>query len=136
YSCTNKVVLFVGQPIYEMDKTGEYKITEHIRTVNKLIDKLDVDYFFPHPRENNFLSVKNKYIETVKVFEDFFFERYSQNTDYVIYTFFSGAVISLIGLPNVKINLIKIKDFPTDLSNIYEMMQDNFNFSIVEVEND
>ncbi|MCT8619615.1 glycosyltransferase family 52 protein, partial [Glaesserella parasuis] len=80
--------------------------------------------------------VKNKYIETVKVFEDFFFERYSQNTDYVIYTFFSGAVISLIGLPNVKINLIKIKDFPTDLSNIYEMMQDNFNFSIVEVEND
>lgn len=69
------------------------------------------------------------------LFEDFFFETYSQNTEYVIYTFFSGSVISLIGLPDVKINLIKIKDFLTDLNSIYEMMKDNFNFSSIEVKN-
>lgn len=129
----NKMRLFVGQPIYEMDHTKKYGIAEHANFINHLISNLNIDYFFPHPREKNFLTEKNKYINSIKIFEDFFFEEYSPDIQYTVYTFFSGSVLSIGHLPNIQIYLIKIKDFPTDLGHIYEMMKINFNLPTIEI---
>lgn len=126
------VSIFIGQPIYEMDKTQQYTMSKHCVFVNSLMKELNIDFFIPHPRESNYLEEQKLYVDTEKIFEDYFFEIYDPTVQYRVYTFFSGSVLSIKNLPNVEVTLIKIKNFPTNLDDLYEVIL-KFNTAIIEV---
>lgn len=123
--------LFLGQPIYEMDTTRTYDKAKHKHLIIKLAQSLEIDYFIPHPREEYYLELEDKYIDTPMIFEDYFFNKYDSNVKYKVYTFFSGAVLSLTSLPNVEVVLIRISNFPIDLDKIYTMMM-GFGLPVIE----
>ncbi|WP_166169765.1 glycosyltransferase family 52 [Acinetobacter sp. SA01] len=107
---TNTITIFVGQPIADPLYS---KIPE-------IIKKLNVDYYFPHPRESEKFSGID-YINTVKIFEHYIIDFILEHKCKVkIYGFFSTVLINLKGIKNIEI----ISVFNSELMKKYYMQYD------------
>lgn len=86
--------IFLGQPFYISDK-------ENVELISKLVEDLGIDFYIPHPREE--YSIKNvRYVFSELIFEDLFNKDFI-NENCEIYTFCSGAILSLLGGGNTKL---------------------------------
>ena len=114
--CPNRILL--GQPVTEFVKTDN-----PAAYVEQVIKDKNIDYYFPHPREEFEISDKSKVVKSPLLFEDYFAE-FLSDKPCVIYTFFSTTIVSLYNLPNVKAivlrphNLIPAKRW----TDTYEML--------------
>ncbi|QLB17520.1 hypothetical protein A6B40_07945 [Mannheimia varigena] len=120
---------FLGQPIYQFDLELYNKISQYI-------NKFDIDYYFPHPRED-IVHLKENYINIIKtelIFEDFLIEKLKQNNcKFKVYTLFSGSILNIANFPNVEVYAIKPKSIPEDISSIYEIFV-NSGVTLIEEE--
>ena len=90
------VRLFIGQPV------GEFTdIKDEAEYVDRIIKDKNIDYYFPHPREEFEISNKSKVVNSALLFEDYYATHFSDR-QCVVYTFFSTTIFSLYGLNNVK----------------------------------
>ena len=126
--------IFLGQPIYNLDISGSYTAEMHYTLLANILDKCKIQYYFPHPKEILEMKFKNtEVIDTCKIFEDYFFENYRLDVKYIIYTFFSGSVLSVVNLPNVNVVLFRVKDFPVDVDVYNQILSLGFDISTVDV---
>lgn len=103
--------------------TAEKKLKE---TSEKAVEHFKIKYTTLHPRQtyklDNAITLKSKLI-----IEDYLLEEIKKNpnTQYEIYTFFSGAALTLKDFPNVKVYAIKPKSFPSNywLSPVYDLFK-------------
>ncbi|AHG76947.1 glycosyltransferase family 52 [Mannheimia varigena] len=129
-SIDRKISIFIGQPIYEaiagkMDR-------DNVELISRVIEKYQVDFYFPHPREN--YKIPNvSYIETSLIFEDYILEYMKANpgSHITLYNFLSGAALNLIGLPNLSVVCIKPDNLNEFWYGMYEMFENNQNISMV-----
>lgn len=128
----DKISILLGQPIYELydEFSGRDKDVKNIEFLETIIRKFGIKYYYPHPRERYVLG-SVEYIYSKMVFEDYFSKELCDK-DCIIYTFFSGAVLSIIDLDNVEVVSLKPKDFPTRLIDNYRLMKE-FGIPIIEV---
>ncbi|MCT8778716.1 glycosyltransferase family 52 protein, partial [Glaesserella parasuis] len=91
--------------------------------------KYDIDYYFPHPRED-FVIAGINYINTEKILEDYIISGLENGYRYVVYTFFSGAVIALSNMESVEIISLKLN--APDLEKYYSIMIDIENVKIID----
>lgn len=125
------VKILLGQPLYEISSELDYDYT------NKVINKLNVDFYFPHPRENltKFENVNNvEILKTNLIFEDFVVDFMRKNSDVAleIYSFTSSAAINCSGLDNVKIFFIYENIINEVNSDIYKIIM-NLNFRLINI---
>lgn len=99
-STEKSISILLGQPIYPEDE-------RNIALANKVIERFDIQYYLPHPREK--YSLKNvEYINTHLIFEDYIFQQ-SQQAKYKVYTYFSSAIINVMNKsPNVEVVALEI----------------------------
>lgn len=114
---------FLGQPLYEVDKRCDDNY------INLLLANLNVDFYFPHPRENYKIFSNVEVIHTNKIFEDFIkdFLREKNVSKIKIYTLFSTVVLNLTEIDSIELFVIhdrKIMD--SKLLNIFKQFPVNF----------
>lgn len=113
-----KAVFFLGQPLYELDKSYNQFF------LDKVLNYLKPDYYFPHPREKLY-TVKNcNKIESEKIFEDYLISyiKKNPNTDIVVYSFFSTVLIN-INSDRISINAICNDDLYMRFNNLYKTFE-------------
>lgn len=130
----NQKIMMVGQPIYEMNPAlTKAQIKQKNRKLSqKVVQTFAVEYYLPHPRENYHLDGVD-YIHSELVAEDYFYQNIASDTDYVIYTFCSGAVLPFVGMDNVKIIGVLPADCPKNLLAAYELLE-AFDIAIITVD--
>lgn len=114
---------FLGQPLYEVDKICDDNY------INSLLSNLDVDFYFPHPRENYKISSGIEVVYTKKIFEDYIKDFINEKNvkKIKIYTFFSTAVLNLAEIDSIELFVIhdpKIMDIK--LLNLFKQFSVNF----------
>lgn len=109
-----KISIFLGQSI-----THYRDIALDISLTEKIIKENNIQYYFPHPREN--YIIKNvEYIDTPLIFEDYFIQNLLDK-DITIYTLFSSSVVSIHLFDNVKIISFKPNNLIEDFLQCYDI---------------
>ena len=109
------VKILLGSPEKEMKEISE-----------KAIKHFGIKYATLHPRQryelSNAITLQSPYI-----IEDYMLKEIEKNphTHYEIYTFFSGAALTMKDFPNVSVYALKPSSLPSDywLTPIYELFQ-------------
>lgn len=109
------IKILLGSPEKEMKEVSE-KATKHF----------GIKYATLHPRQryelSNTITLQSPYI-----IEDYMLKEIEKNphTHYEIYTFFSGAALTMKDFPNVSVYALKPSSLPSDywLTPIYELFQ-------------
>lgn len=127
---TNKTVsIYIGQPLEEISDIFN---TEYI---SKSLQKLNIDFYYPHPRENIIPQGNFEIIESELIFEDYII-RYLQNNPEVkvsVYSFISSAVLNLYSLDRVELNYIYDKDLYNKYKDFYDIVNNKFNIDIIKI---
>lgn len=118
--------ILIGQSVYILMNSlkGKEIIEKNKSLIKKVIKDNNIKFYFPHPKENYVID-NVEYINTHLIFEDYFFNNYSANKKYKIYTFFSGAVFPLVGLENVELLSFKPRDLNYQYDSIYNLLISN-----------
>ena len=119
------IKILLGSPEKEMKEVSE-KATKHF----------GIKYATLHPRQryelSNAITLQSPYI-----IEDYMLKEIEKNphTHYEIYTFFSGAALTMKDFPNVSVYALKPSSLPSDywLTPIYELFHKS-NVPILEVD--
>ncbi|MBD0172115.1 hypothetical protein IAF16_18925, partial [Acinetobacter baumannii] len=115
----SKVIkIFLGQPLSDYNFPIFNK--ENVEYILKI---LDVDFYFPHPREKEEITSVET-IKTRKIFEDYIVELLAKGHFVEVYTFFSSAALTVANLQNVKVSAVVDNDtlnFFLELYNFFEM---------------
>lgn len=118
--------IFLGQPYEEFDSNLS---TDNIE---KLMDQLNINLYFPHPREKN--NIKNvETVNTKKIFEDYIVDFLDRNDDcYLnIYTFMSSAALNVKSFDSINIYFIQTNTLINKYPDFFNMLK-NHNFNILE----
>lgn len=109
-----KIRIFLGQPINELGIT--------IDILNGILEKYQINYYFPHPREIN-KEINIEYIDTHLIFEDYIYQQVKENPSYIyeIYSICSTASLNVLKYPNVKVKIIKSDLTQRALDDIYDL---------------
>ncbi|WGE53199.1 glycosyltransferase family 52 [Actinobacillus equuli] len=98
-ACQNEPIkLLLGQPLFDDAK-------ENIALAEQVIQKFGITAYLPHPRERYHLA-EVKYINTDLIFEDYIYQAANEQK-YIIYTYFSGAVLNVMNHPNIEVVSIR-----------------------------
>ncbi|MDO9647958.1 CMP-N-acetylneuraminate-beta-galactosamide-alpha-2, 3-sialyltransferase [Glaesserella parasuis] len=125
-SSKERVNLLLGQPIDSIF----ISVNDGVSVVKKIIEVFDINYYYPHPRERFIIDGVN-YIKSKLIFEDYFVSQFRLNVEYTIYTFYSGAPLSFINLPNVKIISIKPDICRNEIVQDFEIMK-SFGVEVID----
>lgn len=90
YDGTSKtpINIFLGQPIHELDKQFNQDY------VLNLLNKIEIDVYCPHPRENNKLY-KLRYSESVLIIEDYIIDLIDSGFEVNVFGFYSTALLNI-----------------------------------------
>ncbi|MGX2975268.1 glycosyltransferase family 52 [Ursidibacter arcticus] len=105
-----RIKILLGQPLYE-------NIEENKELFQKIMNKYDLDFYFPHPREKYFID-NVSYIYTNMIFEDYICSLFYDYSSIDVFTVCSSAALNVINIPNVNVYSIFI---PNNESNIEYM---------------
>lgn len=115
--------LLLGQPVY-IEKE------RNISLAGKVIEKFNIQYYLPHPREQYQLN-QVEYINTPLIFEDYISQQ-SDKYRYRIYTYFSSAVLNVMNLPNIEIVVLRINTENPAFEAAYQLF-DSLGLNIIDL---
>ncbi|MED6316139.1 MAG: glycosyltransferase family 52 [Pseudomonadota bacterium] len=99
---TKVVKIYLGQPLEEIsvDFNSQY--------VAKIIAKLDMDFYYPHPREKVIPKGEFDIITSQLVFEDYIVSYLEENPEVMVevYSFISSAMLNIASLDRIELNYI------------------------------
>ena len=127
---TKKINIYLGQPLMEISD----KFTEQY--ILKTLDNLQIDYYFPHPREKIIPKGKFEIILTPLIFEDYIIEYLAKNktVDINLYSYISSALLNVKGLDRVNVKYIYDDCLIEKYSGFYGFVENKFDISIVKVD--
>ncbi|MDG4922401.1 glycosyltransferase family 52 [Glaesserella parasuis] len=127
-----EVRILIGQPVYELlEINSRDMLYKNVSLMEYVVKKFCIEYYIPHPRERYIVSGVN-YIETELIIEDYFLNNLQEDVNYVIYTFFSSALLFLLNFKNIQVISLKPRDIGEKISSSYEILNDN-NINIIEI---
>lgn len=109
--------IFLGQPLYQFNK-------ELYKDISRILQKYNIEYYYPHPRENSLLYKNTiNIIHTDKIFEDYLIEEIKNNKDicFEIYTLYSSTILNVKDFSNVTVSAVWVNNCPEDLNPLYEI---------------
>lgn len=127
---TKKINIYLGQPLIEISD----KFTEQY--ILKTLDNLQIDYYFPHPREKVIPKGKFEIILTPLIFEDYLIEYLAENktVEINLYSYISSAVLNVKGLDRVNVKYIYDNYLIEKYKDFYGFVESEFDISIVKVD--
>ncbi|MDV7644740.1 glycosyltransferase family 52 [Acinetobacter baumannii] len=124
----DKIRVFLGQPMSEVNKKYNRVF------ISELMIKLKIDYYFPHPREEN-LELNIEIVHTPKIFEDYIVELVENKKCKIeVYSFFSTAIINLAHIPNIELKYICDDFLISKYKSFYEIARGNFKIDTINIQ--
>lgn len=118
-----KVIKFyLGQPLTDISDSFDLLFTK------KNIDKLGVDYYYPHPRENTYPEGVFQLISSPLIFEDYIisFLKDNPNISVEVFSFTSTALLNVMSMDRVQAIYIHEDQFLKKFYSFYEFVQESF----------
>lgn len=117
--CLKTEKILLGQPIFDSKQ-------DNIQLFNQIIEQIQPDGYFPHPREN--YQLNTHYIHSHLIFEDYLLHTLQSNPDtkYHIYHISSSAALNIVHFPKVNVYAIQpnLPYFQSDFFiYIYDLMK-------------
>lgn len=112
-----EINIFLGQPLYEVNNEAD---SEYI---NKVLKKLSINYYFPHPRESYKIDQSFNVVVSNLIFEDYILnilEDGGQSEKINIYTYFSTAILNLNDLKFINTYIVVDSIFDKELYLLFE----------------
>lgn len=127
---TKKINIYLGQPLIEISD----KFTQQY--ILKTLDSLQIDYYFPHPREKLIPKGNFEIISTPLIFEDYLIDYLAENktVEINLYSYISSALLNVKGLDRVNVNYIFDNYLIDKYSVFYGFVENEFDISIVRVD--
>lgn len=121
--------IYLGQPLNDLDKKFSAKYLKNI------LDKLEIDIYFPHPRERSINIYEDKMVQTDLIFEDYIIQFLNDNPGFKIqvYSFFSGAALNVANLNNVESIYIYDEFIYQNYRDLYSIIEASSNISLITV---
>lgn len=127
----NKVIRFyLGQPLTDISKDFD------LAYVSNNIDKLDIDYYYPHPREKAYPKGDYQIVESPLIFEDYIVQFLKDNTNVNIevFSFTSTALLNIMSLNRVKAIYIYESQIFNMLKNFYGFTEESFDIPFLDLD--
>lgn len=115
--------IFLGQPLYEINGKFDNFF------INMVLNKMNIDMYFPHPRESYKIDGSINVVNSIEIFEDYMFNFYEENffSKINIYTFYSTAVLNVVNHKFIDTYVIYHEDIlGEDLKSIFDNFGVNF----------
>jgi len=127
----DKIIRFyLGQPLTDISEFFGIKF------VKRNIDKLDIDYYYPHPREISYPKGGFQIIESSLIFEDYIvqFLRDNPNANVEVFSFISTALLNIMSLD--RLQAIYIHDYQIFKlhHNFYDFAQESFGIPHIDLD--
>lgn len=118
-----EINILLGQPLTEVNPKCDSEFI--LQTVNKL----NIQYYFPHPRENYTFPNNIEIIHSPLIFEEYVLDLYKHSTYQTInvYSFFSTVLLNLSNTSFTKLYCIESNLIP---KSIYQTIKDHNNGKI------
>lgn len=112
--------IFLGQPYEQLDKNLTLK------EIEKLLIKLNINFYFPHPREKN-IPNDIEIIHTNKIFEEYIIKFLNKNRDahINIYTFMSSAALNVNSIDGLSVFFVKNDSVVEKYLDFFELLEHN-----------
>lgn len=125
YKAPNKKInIFLGQPLYEVNSKADDCY------INNLLEKLKVDLYMPHPRENYVVKNNNlKIVNTNLICEDYVINLLAENYEVNLFSFFSTTLLNFLAFERVGKKVIYDPNLFGD--ECYEVLKDE-NLSLLD----
>lgn len=125
----NVVKIFLGQPLSEISShyTKNY--------ITEIIEKIGVDYYYPHPRETSPLSGNFEVIESSLIFEEYIIQclTYNPHTIIEIYSFVSSCLLNINQLDRVHTIYIYDEFLYNKFNKFYKLANNKFNINLKNI---
>lgn len=127
YNNYKKIKIYLGQPLSEMSKIIDDNY------IIEVVEKLNIDYYYPHPREFCIPNVKAKIIHSNLVFEDYILDFLRKNNDLTVevYSFISGTLLNIVSIDRVKVNFIYEKNLYKEFEEFYDFSKLSFGIQTI-----
>ena len=126
---TKVVKMYLGQPLEEIsvDFNSQY--------VAKSIAKLDMDFYYPHPREKVIPKGEFDIITSQLVFEDYIVSYLEENPEVMVevYSFISSAMLNIASLDRIELNYIYDSYLYEKYKNFYEFAKNVFSIQAIRL---
>lgn len=127
---SNKTIrIYLGQPLEEISPifTTEY--------ILNILHKLNVGFYYPHPREDIFYLEGVETIISSLVFEDYIINYLNNNPEVEIevYSFISSAMLNISSLNRVKLNYIYNSYLYNNYKDFYNFANKDFKIDCFQV---
>ena len=110
--------IFLGQPIKELFDGNESF------DLNFMLEKYNIEDYFPHPRESEENIGDVNIIKTNLVFEDYILNIFDQNFSKIkVYTFVSSAALNVVNINGVEVNFMFNSYLMEKYSDIYSLAE-------------
>ncbi|QGM81064.1 glycosyltransferase family 52 [Otariodibacter oris] len=113
-SNVESVSILLGQPAFLENE-------KNIKLAESVIKKFNIQYYFPHPREQYQLS-QVEYIDTPLILEDYL-SQVVKNKKCKIYTYFSSAVLNVYHNENIEVTSLRIDTDEPAFIESYELLK-------------
>ena len=116
------VNFYLGQPLIELSKKFD------IHYVENSINKLKIDYYYPHPREIVYPKGDFEMVESPLIFEDYIIEflKNNPNATMNVFSFISTALLSIMSLDRVKVIYIHNSEIFELYHSFYDLAKESF----------
>lgn len=125
-----KIKIFLGQPLYNINNefTDDY--------IFSILEKLKINIYFPHPKENEVLFKDFNIIKTNLVFEDYLIGMLEENVyeNIEVYSFFSGALINIKDFPRVNVKYVYNKILYKSYEDFYVFASEKLNIENINLD--
>lgn len=128
---TKTLRFYLGQPLTEVSSHYSNKYIEDTIRV------LDIDYYFPHPRENDLPDIQNlDFVESQLIFEDYIvkFLKNNPNTNLIVYSFTSSCILNISHIERVEAVYIYDSYLMEKFKNFYNLANLRFNIPCIGIE--
>ncbi len=125
------IKFYLGQPLIEINEKFDFNYFK-----NKL-EKLRINYYFPHPREKAYPQGDFEVIDSFLIFEDYIIQFLYQNPNIKVevYSFISTALLNISSLSGVKCIYLYNDEFMRDYKEFYLFSEKKFNIILSNLEN-
>lgn len=120
---TDKIIkIYLGQNLAGISNTASNN------DIANVIESLNIDYYYPHPKERRIPIGEFKLIESALVFEDYIIEYLKNNLDVrvEVYSFFSSAILNIANLDRVTVKYMYNSYLYNKYKDFYDLAENTF----------
>lgn len=124
-----KLNIYLGQPLDEITEYFTHK------KLNEILETLNINYYFPHPRETSIPNGNFKVINSNLIFEDYIIQLIQNDISPIVnvFSFTSTAILNISNIRQVKVHYIYHPELEYKLKDLYSLAQISFNIPLIKV---